>query len=65
MLEQLRERYSRKFEEEKAKEICTALCCKFTDDEAYIKRELESALPRVQCLALKPEHITGKLVNES
>ena len=52
-------------DEEKTKEICTALCRKFTDDDAYIERELESALSRVQCLALTPEHITGKLVNES
>ena len=28
-------------------------------------KELKHALPGVQCLALVPEHITGKLVNES
>ena len=50
---------------EKAKEICSALCRRFTDDEAYLRRELESALPRVQCLMLTPEHVTGKLVTES
>jgi nitroimidazol reductase NimA-like FMN-containing flavoprotein (pyridoxamine 5'-phosphate oxidase superfamily) len=48
-----------------AKKICTALCRKFTDDEDYLRRELTQALPRVQCLALTPEHMTGKLVNES
>lgn len=52
-------------DEEKAKWICTALSRKFTDDEEYIKRELNSALSRVQCLELKIEHMTGKLVNES
>ena len=50
---------------EKAREICDALCRKFTDDEEYIQRELEHALPRVQCLELTVEHMTGKLVNES
>lgn len=50
---------------EKAKEICTNLCRKFTDDEAYLAHELEHAFPRVQCLELTPEHMTGKLVNES
>ena len=52
-------------DEEKAKKICTALCRKFTDDEAYLEWELKNALPRVLCLELTPEHITGKLVNES
>ena len=50
---------------EKAKEICTNICRKFTDDEEYIQKELNNALPRVQCLELIPEHMTGKLVNES
>lgn len=52
-------------DEEKANVICTALCRKFTDDEEYLKRELEGFLSKVQCLELTPEHITGKLVNES
>lgn len=52
-------------DKEKTKEICTALCRKFTDDEVYLERELKNALQRVQCLELTPEHITGKLVNES
>ena len=47
------------------REICTQLCRKFTDDEEYLQKELRSALPRVQCLALSIEHMTGKLVNES
>ena len=50
---------------DKTKEICTNLCRKFTDDEAYLQKELTNALPRVQCLELTIEHMTGKLVNES
>ena len=52
-------------DQEKAKMICTSLCRKFTDDEEYIRKELDSALSRVQCLELTIEHMTGKLVNES
>ncbi len=50
---------------EKTKWICTNLVKKFTDDEAYLQHELKHALPRVQCLELIVEHMTGKLVNES
>ena len=39
-------------DEEKAREICTALVRKFTDDEEYLEKELKNALPRVQCLSL-------------
>ena len=49
----------------KVKEICVNLCKKFTDDEAYLQHELEYSGPNVKCLVLKPEHMTGKLVNES
>lgn len=52
-------------DEEKRIEIGTNLCRKFTDDESYIEREIKNALPRALCLELTPEHITGKLVNES
>ena len=52
-------------DEEKRIEIGTNLCRKFTDDEAYLQRELEIALPRALFLELTPEHMTGKLVNES
>ncbi len=41
------------------------LCLKFTSDEEFISKELERSSARVQCLELIPEHITGKLVNES
>ena len=52
-------------DKEKAKLICEKLCRKFTDDEEYIERELRNALPRVQCLEMDIDHMTGKLVNES
>jgi nitroimidazol reductase NimA-like FMN-containing flavoprotein (pyridoxamine 5'-phosphate oxidase superfamily) len=52
-------------DEKKAGMICENLCRKFTDDEEYIQKELQNALPRVQCLELTIDHMTGKLVNES
>ncbi len=52
-------------DEEKKREICTNLVRKFTDDEAYLQKELTHAFPRVNCLELTIEHMTGKLVNES
>ena len=50
---------------EKVYEIARLLSYKFTDDEEYIRRELEHAGPRTLMFALVPEHMTGKLVNES
>ena len=50
---------------DKARLIGDRLCRKFTDDEAFIQNELVHALPRVQCLELTIDHMTGKLVNES
>jgi hypothetical protein len=52
-------------DEEKKREICTNLIRKFTDDEEYLQKELANAFPRVNCLELSIEHMTGKLVNES
>ena len=52
-------------DEARAREICANLCRKFTDDEAYLARELEQAFPSVLCLELVPEHMTGKRVKES
>ena len=52
-------------DEDKKREICTNLVRKFTGDEAYLQKELNEALPRVKCLKLTIEHMTGKLVNES
>ena len=50
---------------EKVKLIGTNLCRKFTDDEDYIRHEIQSAISRVQCLELTIDHMSGKLVNES
>jgi len=47
-----------------ALEMIRGLARKFTDDEAYIQHELTSAAPRVLCLELIPDHITGKRVKE-
>lgn len=52
-------------DKEKEREICTRLVQKFTDDEDFLEKELRNSLARVQCLELIPEHMTGKLVNES
>ena len=52
-------------DEDKKREICTRLVKKFTDDEEYLRKEMENAFPRVNCLELEIEHMTGKLVNES
>ena len=52
-------------DEDTARKICTELFKKFTDDEDYLEKELQNAFPRVQCLELIPEQMTGKLVNES
>ena len=35
------------------------------NDEEYLQKELTNAFPRVNCLELTIEHMTGKLVNES
>ena len=50
---------------ERAVEISRRLSYKFTQDEAYIGREIEKSGPGVLCFALIPEHMTGKLVNEA
>lgn len=50
---------------DKTLEVCKNLCLKFTDDSAYLEHELTYSLPHVLCLELTPEHMTGKLVNES
>ena len=52
-------------DEDKKRDICINICRKFTDDEEYLQREIKNAFPRVCCLELIPEHMTGKLVNES
>ena len=45
--------------------ISAALSRKFTDDEAYISREIAQFGPNTLLFALVPEHISGKRVNEA
>jgi len=55
------------FEEDREKtiEICRRLCHKFTNDEDYIDAEIKRSVRGTLLFALVPEHMTGKLVNES
>lgn len=53
------------FDDRKKLWICKNLCYKFTDDAEYVEREIKSSADRVMCLELIPEHMSGKLVNES
>ena len=46
-------------------DIARKLSLRFTDDVSYIDEEIERAGPRTLMFVLKPEHITGKRVNES
>ena len=41
------------------------LCAKFTDDPEYAAKELANENATLLCLELTPDHMTGKLVNES
>ena len=41
------------------------LSVKFTDDDEYIRREIERSGPDTFMFALVPERITGKIVNEA
>ncbi|MBR3082188.1 MAG: pyridoxamine 5'-phosphate oxidase family protein [Clostridiales bacterium] len=50
---------------EKIYQIATELSYKFTSDKDYIQHELDNSGPGTLMFALVPEHITGKLVNES
>ena len=52
-------------DEKLRKKICTNLCRKFTNDEEYIQKELNTDLNRVLCLELIPDYMSGKLVKES
>ena len=45
--------------------ISEALSRKFTDDDEYIRNEIERSGPGTLVFALVPEHITGKIVNEA
>lgn len=50
---------------EKAVDMIRRLSLKYTDDLAYIEREIREAADHTLFLELIPEHITGKLVNEA
>ena len=46
-------------------EICKSLSLKYTPDIEYIKDEIRTYGKATLCYELRPEHITGKMVNES
>ena len=48
-----------------AEDICRRLSRKYTADEAYIQKEIDRFLKGTLCFELIPEHLTGKLVDES
>ena len=50
---------------EKAMEIYRKLSLKFTSDIDYIDSEIKKLAKATLCYELKPEHITGKIVNEA
>ena len=50
---------------ERAIEVFRCLSLKFTSDVGYIESEIEKFAEATLCLELRPEHITGKMVNES
>lgn len=50
---------------DKIVEITTKLSHKFTQDEEYIKKEIEKYGAGTLLLKLVPEHMCGKLVNEA
>lgn len=45
--------------------IAEKLSHKFTNDDTYIQEEIKRSGPATLLFALVPEHMTGKLVNES
>ena len=50
---------------EHAMEMVRRLSYKFTGDKAYIEGEIASSGAHTLVFALRPEHITGKIVNEA
>ncbi len=50
---------------DRIKDITTKLSHKFTQDEEYIRAEIENHAHRTLLLELTPEHVCGKLVEES
>ena len=45
--------------------ISALLSRKFTDDNEYIEKEIETYGAATLMFALVPEHMTGKIVNEA
>lgn len=50
---------------EESMEICKKLSLKYTPDMEYIEEEIRKFGNATLCYELRPEHITGKGVNES
>jgi len=50
---------------DRAMDICRRLSLKYTDDTDYIEHEIAAFADATLCFELIPEHITGKIVNES
>lgn len=49
----------------RAADLIRKLSYKYTNDTAYIEREIQEAIGHTLCMELIPEHITGKITNES
>ena len=52
-------------DQETINRMAEKLSRKFTDDDNYIKTEIERSGPGTLMFALVPEHMSGKIVNES
>lgn len=50
---------------EESMEVCKKLSLKYTPDIEYIETEIQKFGNATLCYELRPEHITGKIVNES
>lgn len=50
---------------EDAMKICEEMSLKYTPDLAYIEEEIQKFGDATLCYELRPEHMTGKIVNES
>lgn len=50
---------------DRAMDVCRRLSLKYTPDIQYIEEEIEKFGKATLCYELRPEHITGKIVNES
>lgn len=50
---------------EDAMRICKEMSLKYTPDLAYIEAEIQKFGDATLCYELRPEHMTGKIVNES